>query len=137
MQIVAIEPRPFVGLLASIYAAIGLLVFIVFELGSAEHVLIPVGLFNPEVHLLFFSLNVNRSDDPLTKAFLRLGLVFSYPLSGFLTGVAGMLCFNFLAEKTGGFAKYFFNRRYRRYCGPGTWNPCGLSHPSRQIGTDC
>ncbi len=38
----------------------------------------------------------------LHNAFLCIGAVLSYALSGWITGVALTLCFNFIARKTGG-----------------------------------
>ena len=53
-----------------------------------------------------FHLNMNfqlgRSTDLLANSFLCIGAVLSYALSGWITGVAIALGFNFVAQKTGG-----------------------------------
>jgi len=69
--------------------------------GSDQKFILPVGIL-----LGVFHLNMNfalpRSPDLLANAFLCIGAVLSYALSGWITGIAVTLCFNFIAQKTGG-----------------------------------
>jgi len=63
--------------------------------------ILPIGIL-----IGIFHLNVNihlgRSSDLLANALLCIGAILSFALSGWITGVALTLCFNFIAEKTGG-----------------------------------
>ena len=101
MRIISVRPAPVARVFALAYAVCGLAAFIVFAFSSLQTFTLPVGII-----MGIFHLNMNfqlaRSTDLIVNAFLCVGAVFSYALSGWMTGVAVTFCFNFIAKKTGG-----------------------------------
>jgi hypothetical protein len=63
--------------------------------------ILPIGILMGVFHLNM-NFQFGRSPDLLANAFLCVGAVLSYALSGSITGVALTLCVNFIARKTGG-----------------------------------
>jgi len=101
MRIISIQPAPVARIFAIIYGVCGLVAFIQYALSSMQSFVLPVGIL-----MLIFHLNINipvrRSADLLANAFLCIGAIFSFALSGWITGAALTLCFNFIADKVGG-----------------------------------
>lgn len=102
----SVELRPVALIFAIAYAALGLIAFFVFAVGNDNKFVLPLGIVLPLFHLnLNFPLA--RASDPIGNVFLCLGANFSYTLTGWITGIASALGFNFIAEKVGGIpAKY-------------------------------
>lgn len=101
MRIISVRRAPVARVFALTYAICGLTAFLVFAFSSFQTFILPVGII-----LGIFHLNMNfqvaRSTDLIANAFLCVGAVLSYALSGWITGAAVTLCFNFIAKKTGG-----------------------------------
>ena len=72
-----------------------------YAVSSIQIFMLPLGILLGPFYL---SINIplGRSPDLLANAFMCIGAVLSYALSGWITGVALTLCFNFIAQKTGG-----------------------------------
>lgn len=106
MRIISVRPSPVARVFALTYAVCGLAAFVVFAFSSLQTFILPIGVI-----MGIFHLNLNfqlaRSTDLIANAFLCIGAVFSYALSGWITGVAVALCFNFIARKTGGIGAEF------------------------------
>lgn len=101
MRIISVRPVPIGQIFALTYAVFGLAAFIQFAASKIQAINLPVGILIGIFHLNL-NFHVNRSADLLANAFLCVGAVFSYGLSGWITGIAVALCFNFVAQKTGG-----------------------------------
>jgi hypothetical protein len=101
MRIISVRPAPVARVFALTYAVFGLAAFVVYAVSSAQAFTLPIGIV-----MSIFHLNMNfqlaRSPDLLANAFLFVAAVLSYALTGWITGIAMALCFNFIAEKTGG-----------------------------------
>jgi hypothetical protein len=63
--------------------------------------ILPIGIVMGIFHLTF-NLQFGRSPDLIANAFLCVGAILSHALTGWITGIAFTLCFNFIAQKNGG-----------------------------------
>ena len=107
MRIISIEWPPVAMVMAIAYGVLGLSAFFIYAIGSDEKFTLPFGIVLPLFHLNF-NFSVPRTTDPISNAFLCLGAVFSYALTGWISGIALVLLFNLIAKKVGGInAKYF------------------------------
>jgi|SRR5689334_12316517 hypothetical protein len=106
MRIVGIRVEPFARVLGITYTVFGLSAYAVFAIKGSDNITLPFGVLAPLVSL-DFTLSLPRSNGVFYNVFLCLASVLSYALSGWITGVAGALCFNAVAKQTGGIdAKY-------------------------------
>ncbi len=101
MRIISVEWRPLALVLALGYAVLGLSAFVVYAVGSDEKFSLPLGIALPLFHLNI-TFTFVRSRDLFSNAFLCLGAVLAYALTGWITGIAMALGFNFIAKKIGG-----------------------------------
>jgi hypothetical protein len=101
MRIISIRPAPVARLFALTYAICGLGSFVVWTFTSLQTYYLPVGLVMGIFHLTM-NFQIGRSPDLLANAFLCVGSILSYALTGWITGVVLTLCLNFIAQKTGG-----------------------------------
>lgn len=106
MRIISVRIAPVARLLAIAYAFLGLVSFLRFAFENARTITLPFGIVLP-LFYLNFNLSLMRRDDLVYSAFLCAAAIASYALTGWITGIATALCFNLIAEKTGGIdAKY-------------------------------
>lgn len=106
MRIISIRIAPAAKVFAIAYAVFGLVSFLAFAFGGATTLTLPIGIVFPPFHLNF-SLTLTRKDDLIYNALLCGAAIASCALTGWITGIAAALCFNLIAEKTGGIdAKY-------------------------------
>jgi hypothetical protein len=101
MRIMSVRPAPVARLFALTYAICGFGAFVVWAFTSLPTYYLPVGLVMGLFHLTI-NFQFGRSPDLLTGAFLCVGSILSYALTGWITGIALTLCFNFIAQTTGG-----------------------------------
>jgi hypothetical protein len=87
--------------LAIVYAVFGLSAFLVYAVSGADFLTLPFGVVAPLFHLNI-SFHLARSNNVPYNILLGIAAVVSYALTGSITGVAGTLCFNFIAKHTGG-----------------------------------
>ena len=101
MRILSIRPVPVAKIFTLAYALCGLIAFIQYQVTAAQTLILPIGILMGFLHL---NINIQavRSDDLLANVFLCFGAIFSYALSGWITGIAAVLCFNLISEKMGG-----------------------------------
>ena len=101
MRIVEIRLTPVAHIFAIVYAVCGLIAFVTYAATRAESLTLPLGIVTPVFHLnmnFFFP----RSEDLIASAMLCGGTLVLYALTGWITGIAAALCFNFLAKQMGG-----------------------------------
>ena len=73
---------------------------------QSEFLTLPFGILAPLFHLNL-NFNLARSGGVLYNIFLCVATVFSYALTGWITGAVAAACFNVIAKQTGGIdAKY-------------------------------
>jgi hypothetical protein len=101
MRIISVGPAPVARIFALTYAVCGLVAFIQYAFSSMQTFILPIGILMGVFHLNM-NFQLGRSSDLLANAFLCVGAILSYALSGWITGVALTLCFNLIAHKTGG-----------------------------------
>ena len=101
MRIISVRPAPVARVFALTYAVCGLVAFIYYASSSMQTFILPIGILMGVFHLNM-NFQLGRSPDLLANAFLCIGAVLCYALSGWITGVTLTLCFNFIAQKTGG-----------------------------------
>jgi hypothetical protein len=100
-RIVSVELAPVARVFAVTYAFFGLVAFVLYAFNSDRVFVLPVGVVMGIFHLNL-NLQLSRSTYPLSNAFLCAAAIFSYGLTGAMTGMAVTLCFNVVAKKTGG-----------------------------------
>jgi hypothetical protein len=106
MRIIGIRVEPFARVLAITYAVFGFGAFLFFAVSKADSLALPFGVLAPLVYLTV-NLHLPRSSGVFYNIFLCVAAVLSFALSGWITGVAGALCFSAIAKATGGIdAKY-------------------------------
>jgi len=101
MRIMSIRVAPVARILALLYAALGFCGFVFFAFTNADILTLPFGIVMP-----LFYLNANfkfgRSSDLVYNIFLGLASVSLYAVTGWITGAAVTICFNFVAKQLGG-----------------------------------
>ena len=106
MKITALNVAPIARIFASIYGVIGLVSWIALRLTHAKYVILPIGIIGPLLHLNF-SVSFRQSEDVFTNVFFMFASVASYAVTGAITAVAGVLCFNAVAKRKGGISADF------------------------------
>jgi hypothetical protein len=107
MRIISVRVAPVARVLAIAYAVFGLSAFVVYAVGGAGSLTLPLGVLAPVFHLNL-NFNLARSSGVLYNIFLCVAAVLSYAATGWITGAVGALCFNVISKQTGGIdAKYF------------------------------
>jgi hypothetical protein len=107
-RLVAVKVAPFATIIAIVYSAVGLIAFLLFVFGQPKYLSLPLGIVAPFVHLNI-NLNLARSQSVFYNIFLCFAAVLSYAFTGWLTGAAIALCFNFTAGRMGGIDAKFFS----------------------------
>ncbi len=110
MKIVALRIQPIARVVAAIYAIFGASFWIAYCLSKAPYLTLPVGLVAPMVH---FSLNFHfqRTTDVMYNVLTFLASVAGYALTGWLTAMALVICFNVAARLKGGIDADFISFR--------------------------
>ena len=101
MRITSVHPGAVALVFAVMYAFFGFVGFVVYAFSSVKTFLLPIGIVMGVFHLVF-NIQLVRSPDLLANAFLCFLAVLCYGVTGCITGGVVALCFNFIAEKTGG-----------------------------------
>jgi hypothetical protein len=101
MRILSVRVIPVARVLAIVYGVLGFAYVPALLLIDAKQMVFPVGIVGPPV---FLSLNLHFA---LPTHFVTgvLSMIFAclcFALTGFLTGAATGLAFNFVAKRTGG-----------------------------------
>lgn len=106
MRIISIRANTVGQILIIPYAIFGLMAFTMYAFGYGDYFTFPIGVLAP-IFRLNFNLNLPRSHDALGNVLMAFAAVISYAATGWITGVAAALCFNFFAKRMGGVdAKY-------------------------------
>ena len=93
-------------ILSVVYAFLGLIRFLMFAFSGDGYITLPIGVIAPLIYLNV-NLNLPRSTSMAYIIFIFFAAIISYAVSGWITGAAAVLCFNFVAKRMGGIdAKY-------------------------------
>lgn len=101
MRIISIRANTVGQIFIIPYAIFGLQAFVIYAFGDSDYFTFPIGVLAP-VFRLNFNLNIPRSHDPIGNVLMAFAAVLSYAATGWITGVAAALCFNFFAKRMGG-----------------------------------
>ena len=101
MKIVALRIQPIAKVVAAIYSIFGVSFWITYCLSKAEYLTLPVGLVAPMVNFSF-SLHFHRTTDAAYNMLLFVASVAGYALTGWLTAMVLVICFNLAARLKGG-----------------------------------
>jgi hypothetical protein len=113
MKIVALRIQPIARVTAAIYAIFGASFWVTYCLGNAPYLTLPVGLVGPMVHF-GFNFHFHRTGDAVYNGLLFLASVGGYALTGWLTAMALVICFNIAARLKGGIDANFISFREKR-----------------------
>ena len=116
MKILALRIQPIAKVVAAIYGLFGIVFWITFCFTKAPYLTLPVGLVAPMVHFHFnFNFNVHRANDVAYNVLLFLASVIGYALTGWLTAMALVICFNLAAWLKGGIDADFISFRENQH----------------------
>jgi hypothetical protein len=101
VRIISFRIAPAARVLAIIYAMFGLISVPTSLLVGAKQIILPVGVFAPLLNLTF-NLHLPLPTHFLTGILSTAAATLCYSGSGWLTGAAAVLVFNFVARLNGG-----------------------------------
>ena len=114
MKIMALRIQPIARVVAAIYAIFGASFWITYCFSKAPYLTLPVGIVAPMVHFNF-NFHFQRTTDALYNVLLFLASVAGYALTGWLTAMALVICFNVAARWKGGIDADFISFRENRH----------------------
>jgi hypothetical protein len=101
MRIKSFRIEPIARVLAIIYGVFGLISVPTAHFMGAKQILLPVGVFAPLLNFTF-NLHLPAPTQFLTGVLSAAAATVCYAGSGWLTGAAAVLVFNFVARLNGG-----------------------------------
>ena len=114
MKIMALRIQPIARVVAAIYAIFGTTFWITYCFSKAEYLTLPVGIVAPMVNFSF-NFHFHRTTDVVYNVLFFLGSVAGYALTGWLTAMALVICFNVAARWKGGIDADFISFRENRH----------------------
>jgi hypothetical protein len=114
MKIMALRIQPIARVVAAIYAIFGASFWITYCFSKAPYLTLPVGIVAPMVHFNF-NFHFHRTTDVVYNVLLFLASIAGYALTGWLTAMALVICFNVAARWKGGIDADFISFRENRH----------------------
>ena len=106
MRIISVRLGPVARVFSVVYAFLGIVCFCQFAFSDAEYLTMPFGIIAPLIYLNF-NFKLQRSTDVFYNLLGCFAGIIAYAISGWITGAAAVICFNFVAKRMGGIdAKY-------------------------------
>ena len=102
MRILSLKVSPVARVFAILYAACSPMIVILMLLSKAEYLRIPLGLIAPPLTYLNINFDIQRPAHFVTGILFMFFGAACYAATGWVTGAIGVLCFNFVARRTGG-----------------------------------
>jgi len=102
MRIMSLRVRPVARVFAILYGVFSPLLLILAALSKADYLRIPLGVIAAPLFYVNVNFDIQHPTHILSAGMLVLFAVASYAATGWLTGAALVLCFNFIARRTGG-----------------------------------
>ena len=116
MKIIALRIQPIARVVAAIYAIFGATFWITYCFSKAQYLTLPVGIVAPMVNFSFsFNFHFHRTTDVVYNVLFFLGSVAGYALTGWLTAMVLIICFNVAARWKGGIDADFISFRENRH----------------------
>lgn len=106
MRIVAVQPEPVARILSITYSIVSVSYFFLFVHSDAQSLTLPLGVVAPMI-TLNFNLHLPRPSSLAVGMGYFVATILCYAISGWLTGAAGVLCFNWVSKLMGGFDAKF------------------------------
>ena len=101
MRIMSLRVAPVARVLAIVYGVVGFTYVPTLLLMGAKEMILPVGIVAPLV-FLSFNLHFALPTHFLTGILSAIAASLFYAVTGWLTGAAAVLAFNFVARRMGG-----------------------------------
>lgn len=98
----SLRVRPVARIFAILYGVVSPLIVILLIFSDAQYLRIPVGLVAPPLLYLNINFDIQHPRHFLTGILLVLFGATCYAATGWITGAAAVLSFNFIARRTGG-----------------------------------
>ena len=102
MRIMSLSVRPVARIFAIIYGVCSPFLLILAALSKADYLRIPLGIIAAPLFYVNINFDIQHPSHILSAALLVLFAAASYAATGWLTGAILVLCFNFVARRTGG-----------------------------------
>lgn len=102
MRIMSLKVRPVARILAILYGVLSPFAVILMMFSNAQYLRIPVRLIAPPLVYLNINFDIQHPTHFLTGILLVLFGAACSAATGWLTGAAAVVCFNFIARRTGG-----------------------------------
>jgi hypothetical protein len=102
MRIMSLRVRPVARIFAIIYGVFSPFLVILMALSKADYLRIPLGIIAAPLFFVNINFDIQHPTHILSAALLVLFAAACYAATGWLTGAALILCFNFIARRTGG-----------------------------------
>jgi hypothetical protein len=102
MRIMSLKIRPAARIFAIIYAAASPISMLFMLLSKVDYVRVPLGLVAPPLIYLNINFDIQHPTHFFSGVLLGLFAILCYAITGWLTGAAAVLGFNFLARRMGG-----------------------------------
>jgi hypothetical protein len=102
MRIMSMKVRPVARIFAILYGVFSPFLLIIMALSKAEYLRIPLGIMAAPLFYLNINFDIQHPTHFLSGVLLILFAAACYAVTGWLTGAALVLCFNFIARRTGG-----------------------------------
>jgi hypothetical protein len=102
MRIISLRVRPVARILAILYGVLSPLAVILMMFSGARYLRIPLGLIAPPLVYLNINFDIQHPTHFVTGILLVLFAAPCYAATGWLTGAAAVVCFNFISRLTGG-----------------------------------
>jgi len=102
MRIMSLRVRPVARIFAIIYGVFSPFAVILMAFSKADYLRIPLGIIAAPLFFVNINFDIQHPTHILSAALLVLFAAACYAATGWLTGAALILCFNFIARRTGG-----------------------------------
>ena len=102
MRIMSLKVRSVAKVFAILYAAFSPVIVISMVSSSATYFRVPLGIFAPPLTYFNINFDIQRPEHFLSGVLFMLFGAICYAATGWLTGALLVLCFNFIARRTGG-----------------------------------
>lgn len=108
LKIKSVKIEPVARIFAILYFAFGFVYFFSVSLHRTDNITFPLGVLAP---LVYLNLNFTfpRSTEVFGAAIQLACCLFSYCVTGWVTGAAFIICLNFIAKRFGGISARFVN----------------------------
>ena len=100
-KVVWLNATPIARVVSLLYGALGILAYVTFAFTESDQLILPFGVFAPLVSL-GVNLNLARSNSVFYNIGLLLLSTIAYLFTGYVTGLALVASFNFIAKRRGG-----------------------------------